>query len=104
MALDSVVITRGWSYYRSGGTIVDDLYTALLAGESGVIYDEALTRIGGLRSQLVSKVSGIDAKLIPRKNPPFHVEYVHFLLIWPANRPWLWRPIRMPNSAPAGPV
>ena len=30
-------------------------------------YDESLTKIGGLRSQLVCKVSDIDPKLIPRK-------------------------------------
>jgi len=66
MSLESVVIT-GAGVITPLGHSLDALYTALLAGESGVRYDAGLEKIGGLRSQLVCKVNGIDAKQIPRK-------------------------------------
>ncbi len=66
MSLESVVIT-GAGVITPLGHSLDTLYAALRAGESGVRYDAALEKIGGLRSQLVSKVSGIDPKQIPRK-------------------------------------
>ncbi len=66
MQLESVVIT-GVGVVSPLGHSLDDLFAALSAGKSAVSYEAALERVGGLRSQLVAKVTDIDAKQIPRK-------------------------------------
>lgn len=66
MSLESVVVT-GIGVVSPLGHSLDDLTSALLAGQSGVKTVPELDKVGGLRSRLAAKVEGVDPKQIPRK-------------------------------------
>ncbi|PLX82646.1 MAG: beta-ketoacyl-[acyl-carrier-protein] synthase family protein [Desulfuromonas sp.] len=66
MSLVPVVVT-GMGVISPLGLNCQDLMSALLAGTSAVARYADLERVGGLRSRLAARVTGVDPQQVPRK-------------------------------------